>query len=354
MFTKRAHIEQVLKIDLPKAILTLSGESLFALTPSENCLFDISNKRAPNLVSKFTLHHDEYVSTFLGFSNKKAFFSIGYSGIEAVDFKNESMPSSCGLVKGVLIGARSAFYDDSYFITNPKIPRIYQIASPTEFNTVFEFSEWMSDFVVAQNYLCGVILKEGIRVYDISDPSQPHLISSLNLDILRLVKVGPKSVVAEGANGVIYFLDISNLPAIEILSQFKIPGPIAAGSLISKDNLLFVRFMRKVVADTTYAFDITDLKKPKRIFNYKSKGIPFYSFNEKLLVFMGIKGWDGSGNATGHFDTNIYEIFAISDRSIKHVDDIQLKGIWLSSVLALDRFVYIAREDAIYIYDVTV
>ena len=178
--------------------------------------------------------------------------------------------------------------------------------------------------------------------------------SSLNLNILRLVTVNPRSIVAEGADGVIYILDISNLPTIEILSQFEIPGPIAAGSLTCKDDLLFVRFMRKVVADTTYAFDISDLKKPKRIFNYKSKGIPFYSFNEKLLVFMGIKGWDGSRNATGNYDTNIYEIFAISDRSIEHVDDIQLKGIWLSSVLALDRFVYVAREDAVYIYEVKV
>lgn len=263
------------------------------------------------------------------------------------------MPSSFGLAK-VLTGIRSAFYDGRYFITNPKIPRIYRIASPTEFNTVFEFSEWMSDFILAQNYLCGVISKEGIKVYDISDPSQPRHISSLNLNILRLAKVNPRSIVAEGADGVIYILDISNLPAIRILSQFEIPGPIATGSLTCKDDLLFVRFTRKVVADTTYAFDISDLKSPKRIFNYKSKGVPFYSFNEKLLVLMGIKGWDGSSNATGHYDTNIYEIFAISGRSIKHVDDIQLKGVWLSSVLVLDRFVYIAREDAIYIYGVNV
>jgi hypothetical protein len=212
----------------------------------------------------------------------------------------------------------------------------------------------MSDFILAQNFLCGVILKEGIKVYDISDPSQPRQVSSLNLNILRLVTVSPKSIVAEGADGVVYILDLSNLPAIGILSQFEIPGPIAAGSLTCKNDLLLVRFMRRVVADTTYAFDITDLRRPKKIFNYKSKGIPFFSFNEKLLVFMGIKGWDGSSNATGNFDTNIYEIFAISDRSIKHVDDIQLKGVWLSSVLALDRFVYIAREDAIYIYEVSV
>jgi hypothetical protein len=353
VFTKRSHIEQVSKIDLPKAMLTLLGERLFALTPSENCLFDISNKHTPILVSKFTLRRDEYVNTFLGFNNKIAYFSIGYSGIEAVDFKNESMPSSFGLAN-VLTGIRSAFYDNRYFITNPKIPRIYQIASPTEFNTVFEFSEWMSDYVLAQNFLCGVILKEGIKVYDISDPSQPRHVSSLNLNILRLVTVSPKSIVAEGADGVVYILDLSNLPDIGILSQFEIPGPIAAGSLTCKNDLLLVRFMRRVVADTTYAFDITDLRRPKRIFNYKSKGIPFFSFNEKLLVFMGIKGWDGSSNATGNYDTNIYEIFAISDRSIKHVDDIQLKGVWLSSVLALDRFVYLAREDAIYIYEVTV
>lgn len=351
LFKKRGRIEQVSKLPVQHAMLAESAEGLFVLTPKENYLYDIVDKRSPRLISTFNLNHDDYANSLLGVRNKCAFFSIGYLGVEVIDFQNETKPISSGLIK-VVIGPRCVFYGNGYLITNPKTPQIYRIESPIAFNSVFEFDEWFVDFVIVENYLCAMVENDGIKVYDISEPSRPQLVSSLNLKIIRFVTVNARAVVAEGANSVIYILDLSNLPAIEILTKIKIPGPIAAGSISCKDNLLFVRFMRWVVADTAYVYNITDLKKPKRLLAYKSKGVPFYTANEKLLVLMGIKGWDGR-SSIGNLTENLYKIFAIDQKSITRVDDIQLSGIWFSNILALDRFVYLARPDGIHIYEVT-
>lgn len=350
MFTKKVQIEEIFKINVPKAILYISENNLFALTPQENYWFDITNKRSPQLISNFSLNRADYINSLVGVVNKKGYFSIGYSGLEVVDFQNEKNPQSLGFIKDIGIGSKTKFYESQYLITNLKKPTVYRITSPTEFSEVFQFSDGMFDFLILKNYLCAMLLNEGIRIYDIVEPTYPRLVFSLNINIVKLLTNNSGTILVQGADDAIYVLDVSNLPNITIIAKIKIPGPIAADSLICKDDFLFVRFMRKMVGDTTWAFNIRNPKKPKKLLSFNSKGMPLYTANDKVLVFMGIKDWDGV-SAISKYTTSFYKVFRVRRDKVTHIDDIELDGVWFSSILLLDSVIYIARTDGIYVYE---
>jgi hypothetical protein len=79
--------------------------------------------------------------------------------------------------------------------------------------------------------------------------------------------------------------------------------------------------------------------------------MPLYTANENLLVFMGIKDWDGV-SAISNYTSSFYKVFNVQSDTVTHVDDIELDGVWFSSIALLDTIIYIARSDGIYIYEV--
>ncbi len=341
------------KVDVSKASLYQFHNRLFALSPLVNNLFDISDKLNPMLLSSFCLSGDSNASsnTFLGLTNNKGYFSIGYCGIQVVDFLNENNPVNLGVINDILIGAKWKFLSDNYLITNIKTPVIYQIGLLSSFSIVYKFNHEIVDFILVNNHLICATLIDGIKVYDLSKPSSPCLVFSLNVNAVSLYAKDSKYVLAEGADSNIYFLDVSNVENIAITTKIKIPGPITANSLICKEDILFIRFMRKTVGDTTMAFNLSNIQFPKVIFDFKSQNMPLYTANDKLLVFIGIKDWDGVSPISS-YTTSLYRIFSIESDEIRHIGDIELEGIWFSSVTLSENIVYIARPNEIQIYSV--
>jgi hypothetical protein len=354
MFKNRAEIKLVNKMNVPKARLYLFDSYLILMCPQENYLYDISDKAKPQLLNEFSLSKDkdDYANIFLGFKNNKAYFNIGYSGVEVIDFQDVNKPTSLGRMSDLLIGGRWEFFGDKYLITNPKIPVIYDLASLTDPKTLCKFDIEMLDFVIIQKYLICATLNSDIKIYDISQPSSPRQVSSYGINVVKLVAKDSKLVFAEGRDDIVYVLDISDPAHITIITKIEIPGPIATNSLICKDDFLFIRFMRKMVGDATYAFDIRNIIKPQRIFSYKSTGIPLYTANDKLLVFMGIKGWDGI-QPLANYTTSNYKFFSVKSDKVAHIGDIEHEGIWFSSIVATENIVYIARAEGIYVYEYT-
>lgn len=339
-------------MNVPSARLYTTDSHLISVCPQGNYLYNISDRAKPHLLSEFFLSKDknDHANILMGYVNKKAYFNIGYSGVEVIDFQDENKPVRLGRMSDLLVGGRWEFYADQYLITNPKISVIYDISSLTAPKTIYKFDEEIIDFVLTQNYLMCALLNGGIKMFDITHPSSPRQISSFNINAVKLVAKDSKIVIAEGTDNVIYALDISDPANITIITKIEIPGPIATNSLIGKDDFLFIRFMRKMAGDTTYAYNLSNVKKPRKIFQFESSGMPLYTANEKLLVFMGIKGWDGV-QPISNYTKSFYKIFRVRAEKVAHIDDIELDGVWFSSIALLDTTIYIARSDGIYIYE---
>lgn len=343
----------IAKLDISQAMLNRFGNKLFAMSSSDNILFDIHDKLNPTCVSRFNLVKSKvsYSSSLLGIVNNKAFFSIGYNSIQVVDFSNESEPVDIGCLNDILIGGKWLFLSENYIITNTKTPVIYQINSSLHMSVVYKFEYEIYDFVLINNILICATLIDGIKVYDLSCPSSPALISSLRLNAARLVAKDSKYILAEGLDDNIYTIDVSDSTHITIAAKMKIPGSIASNSLLCRDNLLFVRFKRRTTGDTTLAFNLSDIINPKLIFEFSSPNTPLYTADNNLLVFMGIKDWDGI-SPPSNCTTSLYKVFKIESDTVQHLSDLEMEGIWFSSIALFDNVIYIARPDAILVYRV--
>lgn len=327
---------------------------MFALSPDINGLFDISDKLNPVCLSQFHLAKDEggYSSSILGLVNDKAFFSIGYSGIQVIDFSDEHSPKDLGMSSGTLIGGKWAFIADNYLITNLSQPVIYNITLPASFEIIFEFTHQIADFILLNNNLVCATLDDGIKIYDLSQPSRPILISSFGLNVVKFVQLQFENVVAEGVDGTVYFLDLVDMKDIKIITKIKVPGPIAANSILCEANHIFLRFMKKTAGDMTWGFNIVQKKSPKKVFEHFTPNTPLYVTNDNLLLFMGIKDWDGISQVN-HLTKSLYKIFAIKGDTIEFIQDIELEGVWFGSVLLLENTIYVSRPDEVLIYKVT-
>jgi hypothetical protein len=343
---------ETVRLNIAKASLYQFDNRLLAMSPLVNQLYDISQNNNPLLLSSFNLSTDinRYSSTFLGLINKKGYFSIGYN-IQVIDFINEREPVHIGIINDVLIGGRWEFFSDQYLITNIKTPVIYQIDLPSHMSVVYEFRHDISDFVLANNILICATLVDGIKVYDISQPSCPLLISSLSINAVKLEMKNSKYIFAEGADDIIYIIDVSNAAHVTITTKIEIRGTIASNSLLCKEDLLFVRFKRKTTGDTMQAFNMSNIIKPQKIFEFNGPNTPLYTANNNLLIFMGIKNWDGI-SPISNYTTSLYKIFRIGSDTIRHLDDIEIEGIWFSSITLSDNTLYIARQDDIIVYKV--
>ena len=96
------------RIDFPAVYFSSTDDYLFAFSKQRNCLFDISQITKPALVCEIPLSQDEYgyTKSLLAFVNKKAYFRIGYSGLEVIDFHDIREPRSLGLRKDFSVGGK--------------------------------------------------------------------------------------------------------------------------------------------------------------------------------------------------------------------------------------------------------
>jgi photosystem II stability/assembly factor-like uncharacterized protein len=182
-----------------------------------------------------------------------AFLGVG-SSVYILDLNNGSFPALGYIdLNGIShIGARN----NLVYITNSDGLHIWDVSNPSNpllvSNTTT--SNLPSDFVIAGNYLYAAEYEEGFEIIDISDPEYPFIAGSyqaLNLTWDVLID-GDYAYLSHLDDGVL-ITDLSNLDYPVLAAQYDTPG--LSYNLTIMDNLLFV-------ADLDGGLRIADITDP--------------------------------------------------------------------------------------------
>lgn len=342
-------IKLVEKLPFPKATLYVREPYLFILGVPENALYDISERLHPRLLSKFGLRRDEggYVNTLLGFSNKRAYFQIGYLGMEVVDFKNEQVPESMGIINNIELKYGKCDFLGKYLITTTAIYDIYDPGRPFK---VGEFGNIeITDFVLIDSHVIAASRNKGVIVFDLSSPSTPSVMSSINIEAHRISKLSQETMVAEAShNDDIYIIDVSQPQQIAVLSTIRWRSPKISRSLICIKKMIMFQSLAQKPGDTLYIFSVENPKRPSQSHSISTSGVICYAAYGNYVLLRAIKDWDGIGPVSKW--TQLVRILRIAPDSIETIGEIEFEESFLLGISLLEDSFYLPRLDGIYVY----
>ena len=108
--------------------------------------------------------------------------------------------------------------------------------------------------------------------------------------------------------------------------------------------------VRTTRRDTIYGYRFHNDTKLKEIFSVPSAWVTNQITNGRILLLQGIKDYDGV-SALPNYDTQRYSIYEMQDNKITPLGTIDREGIFFSGIHLVDRIIYIARRNGIYIYE---
>jgi hypothetical protein len=341
------NISLVHKIPADKPASFLSDRYLFVICKQKCAIFDVSNKAQPSHLSDIELTKDksDTGTFFSGLLNGKAYFDIGYDCVDVFDLQDSRNPKHLGVINNFSL-AKSCSLNKNLLLTLTNKTALYDMADPLRPAVVFDFEKRATDFLIAGNHLFMADPVYGIDAYDISNPTVPVKVANLKIDAARIFRSDDKTLIGDGKKYELYFLDISSSPNISLKSQVRLKGPM----IFLENNYLFSRLGRTTPGDTIYGYRLQNLK-PKQIFSTASSWVTNQVVNGPLLLLQGIKGYDGV-SPLPNYTKQRYSIFEMKDEKVEPLGTIGLEGIFFSSIHILDKTIYIARPDGIYVYQV--
>ena len=335
------------KISADRPASFLSGGYLFVISKQMCSVFDLSNKAQPSHLSDIELTRDrsDTGTFFSGLLNGKAYFDIGYDGVDVFDLEDPRKPAHLGVINSFSM-AKSCSIDKNLQLTRMNKTILYDMVDPIRPNAVFDFQKMATDFLVVGNYLLMTDPENGIDAYDISTPTAPMKVANLKIGAMRIFRHDDTTLITDGKNYEMCLLDIGNFPNISLISEVRLKG-----YLVNCENkFVFSRLGRTTPQDTIYGYHLDNLK-PKQIVSIASSWVTNQVVNGQLLLLQGIKGYDGI-SPLPNYKTQRYSVFEMQAEKIKLTGTLDLEGIFFSSMHLLERTVYIARPNGIYIYQV--
>lgn len=212
------------------------------------------------------------------------------------NIKNPNSPIRVGILQNVASPAiwknrcyvalsRPTIHRDTLIVLNIENP-----SSPIVLGTYGEFHGLTEKIFVSGNYVFTGTRENGIKIYDVSVPSKPKLISQYGVNIKLIGGILVKDTIAyftsESTLYVISIKDPENPRLITTLTSLS-------GSLYLKDTLLFV------CGDSLWIVNVRKPSLPRRITAIRSQGTRFTNcaVYDKLLV-----------TTEGYFGMRIFDI----------------------------------------------
>jgi len=344
--TKTNKILPIHKIEADRAASYIAGNHLFIISGRKCTIFEISQSLKPRQISEIELRiaSSGYGSGLLGMLNGMAYFSIDYR-IDVYDLRDVKKPHFLGASNRLLIG-EPIFYANKFLITRTITTIIYDLQNPIKPTVAFDFSKSAAILVIGNHLLLADQIS-GLEIYDIDNPSNPQKVGFLNIRVNSLYRIDESTVLAEGEDYALYVIDVSNPENISLKSKIHLKGPL----ILCVNDYLFSRRGRATPDDTLFGFRLKKGRKAKNIFSCDASWLINYLASDKLLLLQGIKDYDGVSNLP-NFNTLRYSVLNIQDDNIIPIGNIEMDGLFFSSIHILDDVIYIARPDGIYIYKV--
>lgn len=198
---------------------TINGNDtlLYYNTGAELVIADISNPSAPSLLGRWTDSNKSWLYN-IQVADTLLYVPHGFSGVDIVDVSNAGQPVKVGKIPIRYLGPTTSIHDvevagkyayvpqGSWFrvvdVTTPTLPTDVAVIKPT--------TGFMKSIAVSDDYAYITAFPDGLIVVDISTPTSPVAIGTLDTpgDALGIVKQGNHVYISE--RYAIQVVDVSN------------------------------------------------------------------------------------------------------------------------------------------------
>jgi choice-of-anchor B domain-containing protein len=226
--------------------------------------------------------YDPWMADVWGYELDARAFALACQGnaLRVVDVTNPSAPFTASLVPatGTDLKEAKTFGHYAYCVNQNGKLQVIDLADPDSAVTVAE----IGDFGGSHNcyielsrgllFVCGHRNIEAFQVYDLNvDPVNPPLVARYGHDYCHDIHVrGDLALVCAIADGYFELVDVSNLAAIERISTFTHPGPLAPHAGWFSDDLNYVFTADEAEGGHLIAWDISNPKAPLPVASYES------------------------------------------------------------------------------------
>jgi len=205
----------------------LDGQTYCLVSGSSFNIVNVTNPILPTLTA--TLDLGGY-GEGLAASGTYAYFAVGSTGMEVVDFSDPANPTSVAIIAGAGSGyAEGINVSTPYaYLANGANVSIFDVSTPASPTLAGSYTraddEWIQDAMPRGNYVYSCAYSAGIDVIDVSNPATPVLVTTLanskNADIMF---DGDFGYIASREFGLIV-LDLSTPTAPSVVNTFATNG----------------------------------------------------------------------------------------------------------------------------------
>ena len=237
--------------------LVIKDSYAYITTNSDLIIIDIANPKSPRRAGRLKIGTPSFG---LKVVDQKAYLAATDKGLIIVDVSNPGNPTIIG-----------RFYDggevrrvgiiDRYCITSDienglNILDISNVSKPVKVGNLKY--DRIRNFIATNNLVFLVDVGKGLRVVDISDKTNPvEVILVDETEGAASVEIDGNRLFLGFFDGLIKIFDISDPKSPHLLTKIKCPGEVLG--LVAADNYLFINFKGVLVKDISDLYEIVDI-----------------------------------------------------------------------------------------------
>ncbi len=264
-------------------ISSVTGDTIFIASGGGVIILDITNVDAPQIISE--VYARAYVDhLYYDYTSKQLYLAAYFSGFEIWDLADITNPTRLSRTPTDALprGGIYAYQDYLYIITVSGGMLVYDISDPVnpDYVTTTNISGNAWDFFAQDNFLY-IQTNNAVRLYDLSNPTEPVLRDSYNGSPKGIYVKNNLCYIAESSALVI--TDVSNPDDIVFVGNLDIPG--ACYEVVVLDDFAYIANNWYGGSEGgAYAIDVSDPTNPQQTDFYNSYFSAISGENSKVVA----------------------------------------------------------------------